>query len=95
MSTLKKPLTDDQKSFIYALQNKFGPVVTRKQIVEEAKANAGGGTVWRSILRMKTFRTNRGHYNLESILAANGCVCACKPAEGTSDGTIDGTGIPV
>lgn len=69
-ATLTKPLTDGQRTFIGLLQSKLGPVVTRKQIIEVAKENNVEFPWWLLRQPFKSFRTGRGHYNLDSILAA-------------------------
>lgn len=72
--TLKKNLTADQKAFINLLLSNCGPVVSRKQIIEVAKSNNVEFPWWLLRQPFKSFRARRGHYNLETILAADAAV---------------------
>jgi len=66
---LKKNLTTEQKAFLSAAFSKYGPTVSRKQVLE--LSNESGLPIQRWLLRLKEYRSKRGTYNLETILAAN------------------------
>jgi hypothetical protein len=91
MATLKKKLTSEQKSFIDLLIKTYGPVVSRKQVLEVANGNTEFDFPW-WLLRepFKSFRARRGHYNLESILAASETLVELADVEDT-DETISET----
>ncbi len=71
MATLTKNLTSEQSTFIDLLIKNYGPVVSRKQIIECATVNTLAFPWWLLRQPFKSYRTSRGNYNLESILAAN------------------------
>jgi hypothetical protein len=70
---MKRKLKDNQKAFIELLQNKYGPVVTRKQILETAIAE-NAVKIGDFLIRVKESRAKWGHYNLESILATSAAI---------------------
>lgn len=90
--TLKKNLTADQKAFIDLLMKNCGPVVSRKQIIEVAKTNTVEFPWWLLRQPFKSFRARRGHYNLESILAADAAVGT--QAAATVAATTETTSVP-
>jgi hypothetical protein len=71
MATLTKNLTNEQKTFVDLLVKNYGPVVSRKQIIECATINTLPFPWWLLRQPFKSYRTSRGNYNLESILAAD------------------------
>lgn len=66
---MKKSLTTEQQAFISAAFAKYGPTISRKQVLELSKDS--GLPVQRWLLRLKEYRSKRGTYNLETILAAS------------------------
>jgi len=76
MATLTKNLVTEQRTFIDLLIKNYGPVVTRKQIIECATTNNVSFPWWLLRQPFKSYRTSRGNYNLESILAADAALTA-------------------
>lgn len=74
MSTLNKKLTTEQVNVLTDLQTKFGPVVSRKQILQYVKDTNINMPWW--LFQLKSFRVRHGYYNIESIAAANNSVDA-------------------
>jgi hypothetical protein len=66
---LKKSLTTEQKAFLSAAFAKYGPTISRKQVLELSKESSLPVQRW--LLRLKEYRSKRGTYNLETILAAS------------------------
>lgn len=72
MSVLKKNFTKSQRKTIETLISNLGPVATRKQILEFAKANNISPLPWWiSRVEFEAFKVKRGTFNLEAALAAD------------------------
>lgn len=68
---IKKKLTSDQRSFVDLVYSKYGPNVSRKQILEVSKENGLSVQWWILSAAFKDYRSRRGLYNLDSILEAD------------------------
>ena len=68
---LKKNLTDSQKAFATLCVQRFGPLLSRKQIYEVMKENPAVGMQWWIFKdQFDQFRVQRGVYNVQDILNA-------------------------
>lgn len=79
----KRKLNDEKKTLVENLINKFGEVVTRKDIVDYVKSNDLPLPRW--ILNDKSIRTGRASFNLALLNTDSGTVAKTTAAgTGTS-----------